>query len=299
MLANEQVIDGHCERCGAAVEAKTLEQWFFKITDYADRLLDDMETLESWPERVLTMQRNWIGRSQGAEVMFRAARSGRRHPGLHDAARHAVRRHLLRAGARAPAGAPTWCAAPTARTRCWRTCAAPPVRRWPTAWTRARPRRASFTGRHVINPVNGEPIEVWVADYVLVEYGTGAVMAVPAHDERDFAFAQTFGLPIRQVVAPAGGDHDIADRGLHAAHGRRAPGQLRPVRRPAAPTSRWSASSTGWRSTAAASAPPPTGCATGWSRASATGARRSRSSTARRAAWSPCPRPTCRCCCPR
>ena len=104
VLANEQVIDGHCERCGAEVEAKNLTQWFFKITDYADALLDEMELLEQWPERVLTMQRNWIGRSEGARVVFRVDGIGRGAAGLHDAAGHALRRDVLRAGARAPAG---------------------------------------------------------------------------------------------------------------------------------------------------------------------------------------------------
>jgi leucyl-tRNA synthetase len=209
VLANEQVIDGHCERCGSAVESKNLEQWFFKITDYADRLLDDMETLESWPERVLTMQRNWIGRSQGAEVLFRQEDLGidvpvfttrpdtlfgatffvlaPEHPLVEDLVRGTDREEEVLAYVRGTAG----------------TSVADRM-------DAGKVKTGVFTGRHVINPVNGEPIEVWVADYVLVEYGTGAVMAVPAHDERDFAFAQTFGLPIRQVVAPAGGDHDIA-----------------------------------------------------------------------------------------
>ncbi len=209
VLANEQVIDGHCERCGSAVESKTLEQWFFKITDYADRLLDDMETLESWPERVLTMQRNWIGRSQGAEVLFRQPDLdvdipvfttrpdtlfgatffvlAPEHPLVADLVRGTDREEEVLAYVRRTAG----------------TSVADRM-------DAGKAKTGVFTGRYVINPVNDEPIEIWVADYVLVEYGTGAVMAVPAHDERDFAFAQTFGLPIRQVVAPTGGDHDIA-----------------------------------------------------------------------------------------
>ena len=106
VLANEQVIDGRCERCGAEVEARNLEQWFFKITDYADALLDEMSLLEEWPERVLTMQRNWIGRSEGADVVFRCRGSRRADRGLHDATGHVVRRDVLRAGPRAPAGVP-------------------------------------------------------------------------------------------------------------------------------------------------------------------------------------------------
>ena len=103
VLANEQVIDGRCERCGTEVEAKMLEQWFFRYTTYADALLDEMELLESWPERVLAMQRNWIGRSEGAEMPVPCRGARPRHPGLHDARRHAVRRDVLRARARAPA----------------------------------------------------------------------------------------------------------------------------------------------------------------------------------------------------
>ena len=97
VLANEQVIDGHCERCGALVESRVLAQWYFKITDYAQRLLDDMALLEDWPERVLAMQRNWIGRSEGAEVLFHQRDLGRVAARLHDAARHALRRDVLRA----------------------------------------------------------------------------------------------------------------------------------------------------------------------------------------------------------
>jgi leucyl-tRNA synthetase len=208
VLANEQVIDGHCERCGSPVEARNLEQWFFKITDYADRLLDDMETLESWPERVLTMQRNWIGRSQGAEVIFRQDELGidipvfttrpdtlfgatffvlaPEHPLVEDLVRGTEREAAVLEYVRHTAGTSVADRMDVSKSK-----------------------SGVFTGRHVINPVNDERIEIWVADYVLVEYGTGAVMAVPAHDERDFAFAQAFGLPIRQVVAPRDGDHDL------------------------------------------------------------------------------------------
>ena len=201
VLANEQVIDGHCERCGAEVEARSLEQWFFEITKYADRLLDEMELLEEWPERVLTMQRNWIGRSEGARVVFTVAGSGEalpvfttrpdtlfgatffvlapEHPLLEqlvDATQaDAVREYVRHAGAR-------------------------------SAVERERDEKDGvFTGRYAVNPVSGEQIPIWVADYVLMEYGTGAIMAVPAHDERDHAFAERYGLEVRQVVAPADG----------------------------------------------------------------------------------------------
>ena len=117
VLANEQVIDGRCERCGTLVEARQLEQWFFRITDYADRLLDDLDTID-WPEHVKTMQRNWIGRSEGAEVTFRCEELGHRLPGLHDAPGHAVRRDVLRDGARAPRRRCGSSRAPSTSRRC-------------------------------------------------------------------------------------------------------------------------------------------------------------------------------------
>ena len=205
VLANEQVIDGHCERCGALVESRTLAQWYFSITDYAQRLLDDMALLEDWPERVLSMQRNWIGRSEGAEVQFHQRDLGRVAPRLHDAARHALRRDVLRAGAGAPADPDAGRRQRAARPRCWTTCAItaalPEEER-----AQDKEKTGVDTGRTITNPVNGEEIPIWVADYVLMGYGTGAVMAVPAHDERDFEFAQKHGLPIVPVIAPAGGE---------------------------------------------------------------------------------------------
>ena len=192
VLANEQVIDGHCERCGAEVEAKNLTQWFFRITDYADALLDEMDLLEHWPERVLTMQRNWIGRSEGARVLFRVDGSGRGAARLHDAARHALRRHVLRARAGASARRSS-----STDTRRGARVRAPCRRALRGRAREAKEKDGVFTGRYAINPVNGEEIPIWVADYVLMEYGTGAIMAVPAHDERDFAFAERYGLPIR------------------------------------------------------------------------------------------------------
>jgi leucyl-tRNA synthetase len=204
VLANEQVIDGRCERCGAEVEARNLEQWFFRITDYADRLLDEMALLESWPERVLTMQRNWIGRSEGAEVVFRIEELGLdvpvfttrpdtlfgatffvlapEHPLVGDLVRGTpYEREVLDYARHAAAQ---------------------------SAVDRVDPEREKtgvFTGRTITNPVNGEQIPIWVADYVLMEYGTGAIMAVPGHDERDHEFALRFGLEVRQVVEPADG----------------------------------------------------------------------------------------------
>ncbi len=212
VLANEQVIDGHCERCGAKVEARTLEQWFFRITAYADRLLDDLADVQ-WPERVVTMQRNWIGRSEGAEVSF-ALDDGTalevfttRPDTLYGAtffvlAPEHPRAVELAAGSEHEGAVADYVRHAGARSAVERA--------------EAKEKTGIFTGRHVTNPVNGEQIPVWVADYVLAEYGTGAIMAVPAHDERDFDFAQAHGLEIRPVVAPAGGE--AVGRSAYSAH---------------------------------------------------------------------------------
>ncbi|MGO9903167.1 MAG: leucine--tRNA ligase [Solirubrobacteraceae bacterium] len=202
VLANEQVIDGRCERCGAEVELRQLEQWFFRITDYADRLLDDLEQIR-WPEHVKAMQRNWIGRSAGAEVNFRCAELGI------DYAVFTTRPDTL-------FGATFFVMAPE-HPDVFRLAAGTPheheVHRYvnralnESAGERGaeKPKTGVPLGRTVTNPVNGEEIPMFVADYVLMEYGTGAIMAVPAHDERDYAFAVAFDLPIRQVVAPPDG----------------------------------------------------------------------------------------------
>jgi leucyl-tRNA synthetase len=213
VLANEQVIDGACERCGTPVVVKQLEQWFLKITDYADRLLGDFELLESWPERVITMQRNWIGRSEGAEVTFRSAEPEIDFPVF------TTRPDTL-------FGATFFVLAPEhsdVERLVEGTEHASEVEEYVrraltgSAEDRAdteREKTGVFTGRHVVNPVNGESIPIYVSDYVLMEYGTGAIMAVPAHDERDFEFANKFGLEVRRVVAPTGeGSEADADAG--------------------------------------------------------------------------------------
>ena len=197
VLANEQVIDGRCERCGSEVEARTLDQWFFKITDYADRLLDDLEHVQ-WPERVVTMQRNWIGRSHGAEVKF-TLDDGTELPVF-------TTRPDTLFGATFFVLAPEHPLADEIAISDRAEAVAEYVRhaaaRSAVERAEAREKTGVFTGRHVTNPVNGEQIPVWVADYVLAEYGTGAIMAVPAHDERDHEFAEAHGLEIRPVVAP-------------------------------------------------------------------------------------------------
>jgi leucyl-tRNA synthetase len=203
VLANEQVIDGRCERCGAEVEARNLEQWMFKITDFSDRLLDDMVQLE-WPERVLTMQRNWIGRSEGAEVTFHVEELGEDVPVF-------TTRPDTLFGATFFVLAPEH---PLVERLAERSPYVAAIREYVrhAAAKKSEERAAADektgidTGFFAVNPVNDARIPIWVADYVLMDYGTGAIMAVPAHDERDFAFANRFGLPIVQVVLPRGGE---------------------------------------------------------------------------------------------
>jgi leucyl-tRNA synthetase len=215
VLANEQVIDGRCERCGARVESRRLEQWFFRITAYADRLLEEMELLESWPERVLTMQRNWIGRSEGAEVIFRIEELDVDLPVF------TTRPDTL-------FGATFFVLAPehpliseladgTPHEQEVLDYASLAAAR-PTA-ERADPEKEKtgvFTGHFVTNPVNDERLPVWVADYVLMEYGTGAIMAVPAHDDRDYEFARRYELPVKPVVVPV--DGPIETEGAYLGH---------------------------------------------------------------------------------
>ncbi len=199
VLANEQVVDGRCERCGWEVEARQLEQWQFRITDYADRLLDDLETIQ-WPEHVKTMQRNWIGRSEGAEVTFRCEELGTDYPVF-------TTRPDTLFGATFFVMAPEH---PDIERLAAGTGHEEEVRRYvnhalnESVQERGdadKPKTGVALGRTVTNPVNGEQIPMYVADYVLMEYGTGAIMAVPAHDARDHAFATAFGLPIREVIA--------------------------------------------------------------------------------------------------
>ncbi len=294
--------DGRCERCGALVEVRQLEQWFLRITDYAERLLSDLDGID-WPEHVKTMQRNWIGRSEGAEVTFRCEELGvdypvfttrpdtlfgatffvmaPEHPDVlrlaegtqHEQAVHDYVNHALTESNEERGDA-------------------------------EKPKTGVPLGRTVTNPVNGEQIPMYVADYVLMEYGTGAIMAVPGHDERDYAFARAFGLPIRRVIDGPASAGDAASATPTAAERTGCPTRA---------TARWSTrnpdfdgmrnrealarSSRGSTARARATRRSTTACATGWSRASATGARRSRSSTASAAAWCRCPTTSCRWCC--
>ena len=198
VLANEQVVDGRCERCGTEVEVRQLEQWFFRITDYADQLLEDLNGIE-WPEHVKTMQRNWIGRSEGAQVTFRCEELDT------DYEVFTTRPDTL-FGATFFVMAPEHpdvlkLAAGTEHEQAVRDY----INHALTADKEDRgdaekPKTGVFLGRHVVNPVNGAKLPMYVADYVLMEYGTGAIMAVPGHDERDFAFAQAYNLPVKRVI---------------------------------------------------------------------------------------------------
>jgi len=196
VLSNEHVVDGRCWRCGAVVEARNMEQWFFKITAYADELLDDLDTID-WPERTKKIQRDHIGRSEGAELIFRLDELDRDIPVF-------TTRPDTVFGATFFVVAPE---SPLVDELVEGTDRADEVRSYariaaarPTKERESREKSGVFTGRHAINPANGERIPIWVADYVLMQYGTGAIMGVPAHDERDREFAEAYDLPIVPVV---------------------------------------------------------------------------------------------------
>jgi leucyl-tRNA synthetase len=238
VLANEQVVDGRCERCGTEVVQRKLEQWFFKTTDYAERLLADFDLLESWPEHVITMQRNWIGRSEGAEVTFRCEEADLDFPVFTTrpdtlfgatffvlAPEHPELERLV-------AGTPAEAAVREYVDRVGRESAE-------ERGAEDREKTGVPLGRSVVNPVNGEEIPMFVADYVLMEYGTGAIMAVPAHDTRDFEFARAFSLPVTRVIEgedpeaareeglPYPGDGPMVDSGrFDGEHNREAYGEI-------------------------------------------------------------------------
>ena len=199
VLANEQVVDGRCERCGAEVTKRELTQWYFKITDYAQELLDCLDDLEpTWPARVVTAQRNWIGRSEGAHVDFVV--EGRDEPVTVYTTRpdtlYGATFMVVAADAKLAAEIVSDEQRPALETYLESVRRESEIDRLATD----RPKTGVFLGVHAVNPVNGERIPVWAADYVLADYGTGAIMAVPAHDQRDLDFAKEFGLPVRQVV---------------------------------------------------------------------------------------------------
>jgi len=208
VLANEQVISGRCERCESQVEKRVLSQWFFKITDYAQRLLDDMKLLEGgWPERVLNIQRNWIGRSEGAVVDFKL-------DGMED-----ISIPVFTTRPDTLFGATFFILAPE-HPLIDRIVVGEEYKKEIGKIRNIISRQSDiergssevekigcFTGRYVMNPLSGQKIPIWIANYVLLEYGTGAIMAVPAHDQRDFEFASKYGIPIKEVTSPDGKNH--------------------------------------------------------------------------------------------
>ena len=199
VLANEQVVEGKCYRCDAPIEKRKLDQWFFKITDYAARLLEGIDALKGWPENVKIIQRNWIGKSEGCDIIFKIAEKNielrvftTRPDTIYGvtfmsiAPEHPLIDDLIK-GSPHESAVKVYIKEATKRTDIERI---------------EKEKDGVFTGYHAINPMNGERIPVFVADYVLLEYGSGVVMGVPAHDSRDFLFARKYNLPIRVVIDP-------------------------------------------------------------------------------------------------
>ena len=201
VLANEQVVDGCCERCDTPVRQRDLEQWFFRISHYAQKLLDDLSLLEGWPERVKTMQANWIGRSEGVRIDFALENSNKVLPCFTTrpdtlygvtfvslAPEHPMIEELI-------SGTP--------QEKSVRSFAEKARNQGMVERTaEGAEKEGIFTGKYAINPINGSKVPLWVANYVLMEYGTGAVMGVPAHDQRDFLFAGKYNLPVKVVIQP-------------------------------------------------------------------------------------------------
>jgi leucyl-tRNA synthetase, eubacterial and mitochondrial family len=217
VLANEQVVDGACERCDTIVTKKNLEQWFFKITDYADVLLQDLDKLPGWPDKVKTMQRNWIGRSVGVEVNFSLVERPEKIPVYTTridtlfgvsyvvlAPEHPLVIELVR-GTEYEAEVREFIKKMQGLNEIARTSA-------------EAEKEGLFIGSYCLNPLSGEKVPIWITNYVLLEYGTGAVMGVPAHDERDFEFAKKYGLGIRSVIVPAGSAPCAKDQPLEGAY---------------------------------------------------------------------------------
>ena len=219
VLANEQVVNGACERCGTTVTKKSLNQWYFKITDYAQQLLDDMEQLEGkWPERVLLMQRNWIGRSEGAEVRFEIEATEAQPTESFTV--FTTRPDTLYGSTFIVVAADSAFAEQIVAPE--QAQALEDYREQIKALSdidrqsSEREKTGMFTGRYAINPLNGAKLPVWASDYVLADYGTGAIMAVPAHDQRDLDFAKKFDLPIVTVLDVEGAE-DPAESGIATA----------------------------------------------------------------------------------
>jgi leucyl-tRNA synthetase len=282
VLANEQVIAGQCERCDSVVVQRTLSQWFFRITEYAERLLANLEWID-WSDTTVTAQRNWIGKSEGAVLRFRLDGPDGEDRAENSAAPIPVftTRPDTLFGATFMVLAPEHPLVDVLTTP-EREAAVTAYRETAAAMDLVERRKGEarktgeFTGGYALNPATRERIPVWIADYVLMEYGTGAIMAVPAHDQRDFEFAEQFGLSIVPVVAPRDTVADAPDPSavaLDLSGGR---------------------SWTGWRRMGLRSSRSTIACMTGASPANAIGVRQFRSSTAGNVAQCPCRKRTCR-----
>ncbi|NOQ89188.1 MAG: leucine--tRNA ligase, partial [Gammaproteobacteria bacterium] len=219
VLANEQVIDGKCWRCDTEVERREIAQWFMKITDYADQLLDDLDQLDGWPEQVRTMQRNWIGRSTGVELSFDVAGHV---DDLAPLTVYTTRADTLMGVTYVAVAAEHPLAKKAAESNpelqafidsCKTTSVA-------EADVATMEKKGMATGFMAVHPISGEQVPVWVANFVLIDYGSGAVMSVPAHDTRDYAFAKTYGLPIKQVIYPANGSDVTVENEAYVEKGR-------------------------------------------------------------------------------
>jgi len=203
VLANEQVIDGCCWRCDTAVERKEIPQWFIRITDYADQLLADLDKLPNWPEQVKTMQRNWIGKSRGVEMRFDLLAPV---AGIDNFEVYTTRPDTTMGITYVSLAAEHPIALAVAETNTdldafIKECKVQSVAEADMA---SMEKKGMNTGLKALHPITGEEVDVWVGNYVLMDYGSGAVMAVPAHDQRDWEFAKKYGLEIKQVIAPAG-----------------------------------------------------------------------------------------------
>ena len=207
VLANEQVVNGKCERCKAEVGKKDLEQWFFKITEYADELLQDLDKLNGWPEKVKTMQANWIGKSRGAQVTFKV-------DGLDESLTVYTTRPDTIYGVTYMVMAPEHpmvaklIEGTEQKEACEKFVHKMQFLNEIERTSSDIEKEGVFTGRYVINPITGDKVPLYLANYVLTDYGTGVVMAVPAHDQRDFDFAKKYNLPIKVVITPDGSDID-------------------------------------------------------------------------------------------
>jgi len=210
VLANEQVVDGKGWRSGAPVERREIDQWFLKITDYAQELLDDIEQLEAWPEQVRTMQRNWIGRSEGVKATFPCEQDGFDDLEIYTTRPDTMMGVTYMAIAAEHPMAQKVAESDSAVDEFIRECQAAGTSE---AAIESQEKKGAPLGVNVINPLTGEAVPVWVANFVLSGYGTGAVMSVPGHDQRDYDFAKAYGLPIKQVIAAADGSAvDIAEQ---------------------------------------------------------------------------------------